>query len=176
MLKFSTVRAKWSTIEWSVLIPKVLVISWVTAFTDNLYMLYLKLLGFPIVNPYDRGNAYTMKIYWTSFVAFFIFWFWLANQLAKRSKEKRDMKVEEQNDSIWRRYNKIMKDRADKLQEAMADYDQQVHRPALIALQQECAAEGHSRGNFHDNGLGWTWYYCSKCGAQMDKQGPADAS
>lgn len=84
--------------------------------------------------------------------------------------------AEEKQDSIWCRYNTILKHRADKMQEVMAEYDKEVHRPALRALQEECAVEGHTRGVFHDNGLGWTWFYCSKCGAQMDTTGPGEGN
>lgn len=40
----------------------------------------------------------------------------------------------------------------------------------MYQLRQACAKEGHVRGRSHDNGLGWTWYYCVKCGASMDKK------
>lgn len=36
------------------------------------------------------------------------------------------------------------------------------------ALQQECGQLGHVRGSYHDNGLGWEWYYCRHCNARMD--------
>jgi len=35
-------------------------------------------------------------------------------------------------------------------------------------LIQKCESEGHVKGNFHSNGLGWSWYYCSKCGSRID--------
>jgi hypothetical protein len=35
----------------------------------------------------------------------------------------------------------------------------------------ECAKEGkHVRGEFWNNGLGWHWWYCSRCGAAFDKE------
>lgn len=40
----------------------------------------------------------------------------------------------------------------------------------LKILQQECEAIGHARGNYHDNGLGWEWYYCKNCDAIFDKR------
>lgn len=42
----------------------------------------------------------------------------------------------------------------------------------IIALQEECekSSEGHDRGQFHDNGLGWSWWYCAKCGKRFDER------
>lgn len=40
----------------------------------------------------------------------------------------------------------------------------------MAALRADCAKEGHVRGRFWDNGLGWTWFYCAKCDAVMDQQ------
>jgi hypothetical protein len=37
-------------------------------------------------------------------------------------------------------------------------------------LQNDCEKEGHVRGKFWDNGLGWTWYYCANCGVSFDKE------
>lgn len=39
----------------------------------------------------------------------------------------------------------------------------------MSKLREDCAEEGHVRGKYHDNGLGWEWYYCTKCGASFDK-------
>lgn len=40
----------------------------------------------------------------------------------------------------------------------------------MYQLRQDCAKEGHVRGNYWNNGLGWEWYYCAKCGASFDKK------
>ena len=40
----------------------------------------------------------------------------------------------------------------------------------LLELQKECESIGHIHGNYHDNGLGWEWYYCKNCGASFDKR------
>jgi hypothetical protein len=40
-------------------------------------------------------------------------------------------------------------------------------RAELIA---DCAREGHARGAYHDNGLGWEWYYCAKCGGRIEER------
>ena len=39
----------------------------------------------------------------------------------------------------------------------------------VFNIQKECQTIGHVRGNYHDNGLGWEWYYCKNCGAAFDK-------
>ena len=74
--------------------------------------------------------------------------------------------------TIWKRRHAIDKARHDKMREAMDEYDRTVYYPARKQLQQECKAEGHSGGKFHDNGFGWTWFYCGKCGGRYDITGP----
>lgn len=73
---------------------------------------------------------------------------------------------------IWERRHKIDKERREKQKELMEEYDRTVYYPAKKQLIQECAQIGHVRGNFHDNGLGWTWFYCNNCGVPFDKRGP----
>lgn len=62
-------------------------------------------------------------------------------------------------------------ERMDYMSKAMASFDAE-QRIKRKALQDECAGIGHTRGRFHNNGLGWSWFYCSTCGGQMDIQGP----
>lgn len=76
--------------------------------------------------------------------------------------------------TIWERDREIEKARRIKMAELMEEYDKTVYWPARKKLIEECAAEGHNRGRFHDNGFGWSWYYCSKCGTPFDKQGPTE--
>lgn len=71
-------------------------------------------------------------------------------------------------ESIWARRHKIEKARRDKMTEAMQAYDDTVYRPAITALVEECARVGHTKGNFHNNGLGWCWWYCNKCGGRFE--------
>lgn len=40
----------------------------------------------------------------------------------------------------------------------------------LLELQKECESIGHVRGDYHDNWLGWEWYYCKNCNAVFDKR------
>lgn len=63
-----------------------------------------------------------------------------------------------------------MRDRIEKSRSAMEEYDRDVYYPALKALQEECekSEEGHGNGKYHDNGLGWHWFYCGKCNARYD--------
>jgi hypothetical protein len=72
--------------------------------------------------------------------------------------------------SIWRRHRLLEKQRRDKMSELMAEYDQNVYYPAMRDLRKECEAQGHVSGKYHDNGLGWCWFWCSQCGAAFDKQ------
>ena len=63
------------------------------------------------------------------------------------------------------------------LSNAMKDYNERVYRPALIDLQEECLATfgSHTNATRHDNGLGWVWWFCGRCGARHSSEyiGPA---
>jgi hypothetical protein len=59
-----------------------------------------------------------------------------------------------------------------KLKEAMDDYDRDVYYPARKQLVEDCLKEGHFGGRYHDNGLGWSWFYCVKCNGRYDITGP----
>ena len=71
---------------------------------------------------------------------------------------------------IWRRRYEQDKERRDKMKEAMEEYDQKIYWPARKQLIEDCEQEGHSQGKFHDNGLGWTWWWCGKCGTSWDSK------
>lgn len=73
---------------------------------------------------------------------------------------------------IWERRHRIDKERREKMKELMGEYDKTVYYPARKQLIQDCEKEGHTHGNFHDNGFGWTWFWCNKCGTSFDKTGP----
>lgn len=75
-------------------------------------------------------------------------------------------------ESIWSRRGKIDSERLKKMRELMNEYDRTVYYPARQQLYKECYREGHSGGNYHDNGIGWTWFYCGKCGGRYDIHGP----
>lgn len=70
---------------------------------------------------------------------------------------------------IWNRRVDIdrreRKERAELLKDHNDKYFKE--RAALIA---ECEKIGHVEGNFHDNGLGWTWFYCRNCGGRMSEK------
>lgn len=70
---------------------------------------------------------------------------------------------------IWRERHRLNDERREFMQKAMAEFDKQ-HRQKVRALQERCEKIGHVRGNIHDNGLGWTWFYCNQCGAAFDNQ------
>lgn len=73
-------------------------------------------------------------------------------------------------ESIWYRVRLIDRERSKKMQELMQEYDKTVYYPAKLALQKECeeSERGHHGGKYHDNGLGWHWFYCNSCGARYD--------
>jgi hypothetical protein len=73
---------------------------------------------------------------------------------------------------IWKRRGEIDSARLRKIEEFMAEYDNTVYHPAKRQLIRECFQEGHSGGKFHDNGLGWKWVYCGKCGGRYAITGP----
>jgi hypothetical protein len=73
---------------------------------------------------------------------------------------------------IWERRNQIDRARSNKMHELMEEYDKTVYYPAKKQLYKDCYAEGHVAGKFHNNGFGWTWFYCSKCGGTMNQEGP----
>lgn len=81
-----------------------------------------------------------------------------------------DKVCEEQKLTIWNRRSNIERARSKKMQELMKEYDETVYYPAKKALVRECFLEGHGNGKFHDNGLGWTWMYCGKCGGRYQIQ------
>lgn len=73
---------------------------------------------------------------------------------------------------IWRRRGEIDRARALKMEELMAEYDNTVYYPAKKQLLRDCFLEGHRGGKYHDNGFGWSWFYCGKCGGRYDISGP----
>lgn len=73
---------------------------------------------------------------------------------------------------IWDRRSALEDERRTKMQEAMAEYDKTVYYPAMKALREECKLEGHTFGSLHNNGLGWTWFYCGKCAGRYNIVGP----
>jgi hypothetical protein len=77
---------------------------------------------------------------------------------------------------IWREKHEIEEARRHEMREAMEEYDRTVYHPAMNSLRERCAAIGHKRGNFHDNGIGWTWFYCNQCGDRMEIEGPDRAA
>ena len=66
----------------------------------------------------------------------------------------------------------IDKARNKKMKELMAEYDETVYYPAKRALVEECGKVGHHGGKYHDNGFGWSWFYCAGCGGRYDITGP----
>ena len=73
---------------------------------------------------------------------------------------------------IWNRRTEIDRARNKKMKELMEEYDKTVYYPAKNALIQECAKIGHRGGKYHDNGFGWSWFYCGGCGGRYDITGP----
>lgn len=74
------------------------------------------------------------------------------------------------NKSIWQRKRELDKKLREHQEVVMADYNENVYYPAMRELIKECEKSGHVKGNFHDNGWGWCWFYCSQCGVPFDKK------
>lgn len=89
---------------------------------------------------------------------------------------QKNMTDHESSTQVWRDHGRIMRERMDKNREVMEEYDRTVYRPAMKALRERCERIGHIRGKFHDNGLGWSWFYCNQCGARMEIEGPEPVS
>ncbi len=76
---------------------------------------------------------------------------------------------------IWSERHAIEKARRAKIAELMEKYDKEVYYPAKKALVARCAEIGHVRSShYHDNGLGWVFFYCNQCGAKNESRGPSD--
>ena len=73
---------------------------------------------------------------------------------------------------IWKRRGDIDRARALRMKELMDEYDRTVYYPARKQLVRECFLEGHLGGKYHDNGFGWSWFYCGKCSGRYDISGP----
>lgn len=74
---------------------------------------------------------------------------------------------------IAERREQIERERHKKLAEAMDWYDKTVYYPAKRQLFEDCLADGgHRGGKYHDNGFGWSWFYCGRCGGRYDITGP----
>ena len=71
---------------------------------------------------------------------------------------------------IAKRIRELQRERGQRLKELMAEYDAEVYYPERAKLVKACEEQGHHRGSFHDNGLGWVWWWCSVCGSSFDKQ------
>lgn len=66
---------------------------------------------------------------------------------------------------IWERRYQLEKERREKMQELMSEYDRTVFYPARNQLIADCAREGHIKGN-------WISWWCGKCGTSFHNQGP----
>lgn len=73
---------------------------------------------------------------------------------------------------IWQRRGEIERARHDKNAELMEEYDRTIYLPARKQLVEECFKLGHSGGKLHNNGFGWTWFYCNSCGGRYNIEGP----
>ena len=68
---------------------------------------------------------------------------------------------------IWEKMKALQKQERLERGELLKEHDEKFNL-LRQEIQQECEREGHVKGNFWDNGLGYTWYYCERCGAIME--------
>lgn len=68
----------------------------------------------------------------------------------------------------------LERERREKINEAMKEYDEKIYHLKMKELREYCEKKGHQKGRRHDNGLGWSWYYCAYCGGRFNIKGPKD--
>lgn len=73
---------------------------------------------------------------------------------------------------IWRARLELQKTRQKKAQGLMDDYDKDIYLPAVQALRERCAAQGHRKAAPYITGLGWIWIDCALCGKRLESIGP----
>lgn len=69
---------------------------------------------------------------------------------------------------IGKKIRELDRGRRLKIAELIAEYDRTIYQPSRKELVEACEAIGHTKGKFHDNGVGWAWWYCSTCGASFN--------
>lgn len=78
--------------------------------------------------------------------------------------------------NIWEESHRLEKARAEFQKAAMHDYNRDIYYPAMTVLREKCAEAGHSEvtplTRWHDNGIGWSWRYCTQCAERLDITGP----
>lgn len=73
---------------------------------------------------------------------------------------------------IKKSIDKLRRARMLEVQRVMQEYDRTVFYPALAELKARCKEQGHVKGNWDNNGLGWSWFYCTICGTRLQITGP----
>jgi len=74
------------------------------------------------------------------------------------------------NDDIFGRSIQIDKDRRNKMEELMEEYDRTVYFPALEQLRKDCEKKGHEEGEWKNNGISYGWRNCTICGVELDRE------
>ena len=69
---------------------------------------------------------------------------------------------------LYKRKQEMKMNRFHKERELMEQYDNEVYYPELKKLREDCEKIGHIKGRYHNNGLGWEWYYCECCDARLE--------
>jgi hypothetical protein len=69
---------------------------------------------------------------------------------------------------IWKQYEALQKQRREQHRILTAKWDQEYYYPTLKQLQEQCLTQygSHDKTRYWDNGLGWEWWYCGRCGAR----------
>ena len=70
--------------------------------------------------------------------------------------------------NISQRLYDITKRRMIEREKLLAEHNKKF-AAEFAQLKEDCGKEGHVRGNYHNNGLGWEWYYCAECGGRFDE-------
>jgi len=62
----------------------------------------------------------------------------------------------------------IEKREREERKELLKEHLEKFHKERLT-LVSECGKIGHVEGRLYDNRLGYTWYYCYRCGGRMEE-------
>ena len=73
-------------------------------------------------------------------------------------------------EEIGKQVREVMKDRMKHQKEVMHEYDALVYLPRIQKLREACSGLGHVKGERESNGFGWSWYWCTVCGASFDRK------
>jgi hypothetical protein len=67
---------------------------------------------------------------------------------------------------IWQAERRLKKERRERVEELMKEWDKEHYYPRLKALREECGKLGHNWQFTHAGPTGLPWFMCHSCGMQ----------